>query len=151
VQRELPGGAAAAPEAEDVAELRRRADAASALVEKLMADNDTLTELVNEQAQILSAVRAARLSAQQGLPRAQRVDEDQRVSVAEQPETDSDDEDAAVAAQSQAPPDDAEPMHEEAAPTAAPQPSKPQRWMLGRMWAHIAGYDNAPPRGAGTT
>ena len=147
VQREQLG-------AEDVAELRRRADAASALVEKLMADNDTLTELVNEQAQILSAVRAARLSAQQGLPKVQRVEEDRRISEAKQQQSDSDDDgvaaEPAAAAESRTSSTEAEATPDEPAPTALPQPAKPQRWMLGRMWAHIAGYDDAPPRGAGT-
>ena len=140
-------------EVEEVAELRRRADAASALVEKLMADNDTLTELVNEQAQILSAVRAARLSAQQGLPRAQKANEDQRISETEQSQSDSNDEgstaELAATALLEA---EAEPPRtcDEPAPMAAPQPAKPQRWMFGRVWAHIAGYDDVPPRGAGT-
>ena len=145
MQRE-PGGAAASQEAaEEVAELRRRADAASALVEKLMVDNDTLTELVNEQAQILSAVRAARLSAQQGVPRPQRVDEDQRSPVAEQPQSDSEDEVSAAEAAAEP-----EPTRDEATPQEASQPTKPQRWMLGRVWAHIAGYDDVPARGAET-
>ena len=42
---------------------------------------------------------------------------------------------------------EAEATRDEPAPAALPQPAKPQRWMLGRMRAHIAGYDDAPPRG----
>jgi hypothetical protein len=154
-QRAQPGGAAAVAGREGDDELRRRAEGATALVEKLMADNDTLTELVNEQAQILNAIRAARISAQQPARTPSRPaevveDSDERASTPEQ----QPDEDAGAAASpvagAAASPAVASELRavstlQEARPSAPP--AKPQRWVLGRIWAHVAGYDNAPPRG----
>ena len=151
MQRVQSGGAAASSESEEASELRRRAEASSALVEKLLAENDTLTELVNQQAHILGAIRAARLSAQPrgdgGVPADEDEEEGERVPEQEQPQTSSGGEDGEAASSPLRVP---APLPAEPARVATPEPppakQAPQRWMLGRIWAHVAGYDNAPQR-----
>jgi len=127
-----PGGP---PRDGDAAELRLRADAATALAEKLMADNDTLTELVNEQAELLNAIRAARLSMQQPA----RDPPELATPVAE--ESDSSD--------CSPPPEQPPPACDDDEGSAAQPQPEPSRSVFGRVWAHIAGYDNAPARTRG--
>jgi len=107
-------------------EAETRAAAAEALCARLAADNDALTELLNQQAGLLAAIREARLSA------ASRLPEETSPQRSEDASTD------AVAPTAADVPKAATVVSEESAQ------SRPRRGLFGALWAHISGYDESP-------
>ena len=114
----------------------RRCAAVTALADKLLADNEALTEIVNQQAALLRAVRGAQLEQQQPQQAQEQSsdacsDADDGGDDVPQPPTQDEASDDAVL----------EPMAES---LPVRQHSQRPRTLLGVVWRHVAGYDDAP-------
>jgi hypothetical protein len=118
----------------------RRCAAATTLADKLFADNEALTELVNQQAALLRAVRGAQLQLepQQELEQSSDACSDAGGGddVQQPPPQDEDSVD-------ESPPGDAV-SGAKAELLRARQHSQKPRTLLGVIWRHVAGYDDAP-------
>ena len=113
----------------------RRCAAVTTLADKLLADNEALTEMVNQQATLLRAIRGAQLQQQQS-PDGDGDADGGSDEVQEQPAQEATD------ATDEVPPDAVPDATAESLPVR--QHSQRPRTLLGVIWRHVAGYDDSP-------